>query len=324
VLNEHVDRRKALSLVMAIPDHPWTKADASSAAVRIAMTVAERGTNVGTLFVSRHESGLDTDEPKIDLDEHRGTISADLSIGPAAANAVQLLANFDLAHQGVTPLGEGFRLDEQEVGFLGYNTAELPSVIKRYLIGRDLMQRPQVRFIIDFFGPTDREARETHPKLFQIILDRVKPERQLKNRESYREKYWIYAEPRSKMRAALESLNRYIVTCRTAKHRLFSFVDKEFIADAKIVVIASDSDSVMSILSSRPHQIWADRTGAWLGIGNDSNYNHSECFAKFTFPAFNEKLNSELNALGRELDSTRKRIQLEQSDLTMTKPIQCP
>ncbi len=119
------------------------------------------------------------------------------------------------------------------------------------------------------------------------------------------------------MRAALDVLNKYIVTCRTAKHRLFSFVDKEFIADAKIVVIASDSESVISILSSQHHQIWADPTPAWLGIGNDSNYNHSECFAKFPFPAFDDKFHSRLSSL-RELDGTRKRVQLEHPDITMT------
>src|SRR5205085_11734551 len=37
----HLDGATPLSLVMAIPDHPWTKATADSAAVRIAMTVAQ-------------------------------------------------------------------------------------------------------------------------------------------------------------------------------------------------------------------------------------------------------------------------------------------
>jgi hypothetical protein len=318
VLSEHIERRKAISLIMAISDHPWIKVDSASAAVRIAMTVAERGLNVGSLFVSRHESGLDTDEPKVELEESHGMICTDLTIGPAVANASNLLANIDLAHQGVTPLGEGFRLDRRELDLLGIDPNNLPGVVKQYLIGRDLAQRPQERFIIDFWGLTDREAREAYPKLFQIILDRVKPERHLKNRTTYREKYWIYAEPRSKMRAALDGLNKYIVTCRTAKHRLFSFVGREFIADAKIVVIASDSESILSILSSRLHQVWAERTGAWLGVGNDSNYNHSECFSKFPFPNIDGDLLETLGHLGKELDVTRKRVQKEHSDITMT------
>ncbi|HYC94724.1 MAG TPA: DNA methyltransferase, partial [Sphingomicrobium sp.] len=40
---------QGLSLAMAIPDHPWTKATKDSAAVRIAMTVAERGEHEGEL-----------------------------------------------------------------------------------------------------------------------------------------------------------------------------------------------------------------------------------------------------------------------------------
>ncbi len=42
--------RTPLSLVFAIKDHPWTKATADAAAVRIAMTVAA---------VGRHEGALD-------------------------------------------------------------------------------------------------------------------------------------------------------------------------------------------------------------------------------------------------------------------------
>ncbi len=43
------EREKGLSLVMAIPNHPWTKASKDAAAVRIAMTVAELGQNAGEL-----------------------------------------------------------------------------------------------------------------------------------------------------------------------------------------------------------------------------------------------------------------------------------
>jgi hypothetical protein len=42
VIARHLDGKAPVSLVMAIPDHPWTKATAESAAVRIAMTVARR------------------------------------------------------------------------------------------------------------------------------------------------------------------------------------------------------------------------------------------------------------------------------------------
>ena len=39
----HLEFKKPVSLLMAIPDHPWTKATENAAAVRIAMTVAAAG-----------------------------------------------------------------------------------------------------------------------------------------------------------------------------------------------------------------------------------------------------------------------------------------
>lgn len=43
VMERHLRATKPISLIMAIPDHPWTKATADAAAVRIAMTVGETG-----------------------------------------------------------------------------------------------------------------------------------------------------------------------------------------------------------------------------------------------------------------------------------------
>ena len=47
VTERYLKAKSPLSLVMAIADHPWTKATSDAAAVRIAMTVAEAGTHEG-------------------------------------------------------------------------------------------------------------------------------------------------------------------------------------------------------------------------------------------------------------------------------------
>ncbi|RWQ72053.1 MAG: class I SAM-dependent DNA methyltransferase [Mesorhizobium sp.] len=318
VIQAYLDGRTHVSLVFAVPDHPWTKSDRSSAAVRIAMTVAERGIEQGKLLEIEEELGLDSDSPQLRFSFKVGRISSDLAIGPEFAATKQLLANADMSHQGVTPLGEGFRLSRSEVQLLGYDINDLPSVISRYLIGRDLVQSPQERYIIDLFGFDEYSARKAYPKLFQVILEKVKPERETKNRLAYRDKFWIYAEPRARMREALGNLERYIVTCRTAKHRVFSLVDKSYLSDAKIVAIAAADSYILSVLNSRLHVNWAMRTGAWLGIGNDSNYNHSECFAKFPFPDPSDTLKQQLRDAGEELDALRKKVLAEHPDLTLT------
>jgi hypothetical protein len=47
------------------------------------------------------------------------------------------------------------------------------------------------------------EASIEYPDLFQIVLERVKPQRDSVNRLRTRENFWIYAEPRKRMREAM-------------------------------------------------------------------------------------------------------------------------
>jgi hypothetical protein len=72
VMAKHLKAKKPISLLMAIPDHPWTKATKDAAAVRIAMTVAAAGTHEGVLREVAREADLDTDTPLVELVEHRG------------------------------------------------------------------------------------------------------------------------------------------------------------------------------------------------------------------------------------------------------------
>lgn len=64
-----VDRRlradDPISLVMAISDHPWTKATTDAAAVRIAMTVCEAAAKEGVLRTVVGEHGLESDTPPV-------------------------------------------------------------------------------------------------------------------------------------------------------------------------------------------------------------------------------------------------------------------
>lgn len=120
------------------------------------------------------------------------------------------------------------------------------------------------------------------------------------------------------MRDALADLQSDFLTTRTAKHRLFQNLPVQFLADTKIVVIALEEFAWSAVLSSRIHAAWSYSTGGWLGVGNDHTYNHSECFEPFPFPAASNDLKFKLRALGEELDATRKRVQAEHSDLTLT------
>lgn len=119
-------------------------------------------------------------------------------------------------------------------------------------------------------------------------------------------------------RSASTNIERYIATCRTAKFRVFTFLPSSFIPDAKIVAIALDDYYYLGVLSSKIHVDWAMTTGAWLGVGNDSNYNHSDCFGKFPFPITTEEQKQQILTIAENLDAHRKRQQALHPTLTIT------
>src|SRR5262249_46495610 len=93
VVAKRMDSKHPISLLMAIPNHPWTKATPDAAQVRIAMTVASSGAHEGVLNEVVHEAALDTDEPKIEFASRVGKINSDLTIGVDVTKTKRLLAN---------------------------------------------------------------------------------------------------------------------------------------------------------------------------------------------------------------------------------------
>ncbi|MGY3437906.1 MULTISPECIES: class I SAM-dependent DNA methyltransferase [unclassified Marinovum] len=319
VLAPHLgDPKKPLSLMFAIPDHPWVDAG-DGAAVRIAMTVGMAGNHMGRLVtVTREDKGLTEAEGRpVDLSIEKGKIFSNLRIGADVAGAVALKANAGLAHMGVKLHGLGFLISPPEACELGLGSVQdLEKHIRPYLSGRDLVQTPRQIFAIDLFGLTEAEARARFPAVYQHVHDRVKPERDQNNRDTYKRNWWIFGEPRRELRPVLTGINRYLATTRTAKHRLFTFVETKAISESKLVVIGSEDAASMAILSSKTHEKWALANGSFLE--DRPNYNHTECFNKFSFPDLTDQQRTHLRALGEELDAHRKAQQAAHPKLTLT------
>ena len=319
VMERHLNSKKPISLISAIPDHPWTKAAAESAAVRIAMTVCEAGTMEGVLRDVVREAGLDTDAPVIDLDERKGKINSDLTVGVDLAIAQPLMASAGLGYRGVQLIGAGFMVTHDEAIHLGLGKREgLEKHIREYRNGRDLASRARGVMVIDLLGLTADEVRTRFPEVYQHILAVVKPERDLNNRESYRASWWVFGEPRKDLRPALAGLPRYIATVETTKHRVFQFLDASILPDNMLVAIASDDAYALGVLSACTHGIWAVKSGGWLGMGNDPRYSKSRCFDPFPFPAADDLQKQRIRAVAEDLDAHRKRVLAEHPHLTLT------
>ncbi|MBA4388672.1 MAG: SAM-dependent methyltransferase [Verrucomicrobia bacterium] len=318
VLQEHVKATDPVSILFAIPDHPWVDS-ADGAAVRIAMTAVASGASDGRLLEVASESDGAHGVATVTFCEYVGKIQADLSIGADVAGAVALRSNEGISCPGVKLHGAGFIVTPEEAAHIGLGTVPgLERHIRGYRNGRDLASRPRGVMVIDLFGLSEAEVRIRFPAVFQWLIERVKPERDQNNRSTYRDNWWIHGEPRSSFRPALSGLSRYIATVETSKHRYFQFLDASILPDNMLVCIAQDDAYVLGVLSSRLHVTWALETGGRLGVGNDPRYNKSRCFETFPFPDTTETAKAAIREVGEQLNAHRKARQSEYPELTIT------
>lgn len=308
-----------VALTFAIPDHPWTKVAADAAAVRIAMTAAQAGTGIGALLRVMTEAKLDTDAPEIETELQAGVINANLTVGADVGSVVPLRANAGMSCNGMMLAGQGFKLTrKQAADFLAFDGEAAKPVIRPYVGGSDLVQRPAGNFVIDLFGIAEADARRTLPTVYSHLLATVKPERDANRRAAFRNRWWVFGEPRRTFRPALAGLPRYIGTTETAKHRIFQFLPVETVPDHMVIAIALSDAFHLGVLSSRIHLEWTLRAGGWLGVGNDNRYNKSLVFDPFPFPDPTPAQRTAIAELAEELDATRKIVQAEHPDITLT------
>ncbi|MER9864489.1 DNA methyltransferase [Mesorhizobium sp. M0185] len=328
VIERHMAAKEPLSLIYAVPNHPWMKAS-DKAAVRIAMTVAERGEKDGVLAEVVAEADLNTDTPQVVLERREGRVRADLTVGVDLSRATLLHSNELLASRGVALHGAGFIVTPQQANTLGLGKqAELDRYLVHYRNGRDVAQRPRGVMVIDLFPLGIEEVQVRFPDVYQHVLERVKPERDSNREDFRREHWWWFGRRHTDLREFLSSIPRYIATVETTKHRFFQFLDASIRPDNKIVAIGLTTGEHLAVLSSRLHVAWAIATGGWMGIGNDPVYAKSLTFDPFPFPIAvdhdikpNVQLFAQqerLRALGERLDVFRADRLKRYPHLTMT------
>ncbi|MFY0632906.1 MAG: class I SAM-dependent DNA methyltransferase [Vannielia sp.] len=322
VLEPHLaDPKKPLSLLFAIPDHPWVDT-LYGAAVRIAITVAGLGNRTGRLLIIAAEEKSETNEADgriVSFDRREGKVFANLQIGADVAATNALKSNEGLANVGMQLHGMGFILDAQTAAsYLEQSSDSLRAHLRPLLSGRDVSQTPRGLWVLDFFGVSENDLRTRYPIAFQHLRDNVKPERDLNNRATYRHNWWLFGETRRELRPALATIDRYIVSTRTSKHRVFQFVDQSVTAESKLVMFALNESWQLAVLSSQHHLAFALAAGGWLGFGNDATYNHSNCFKPYPFPDPTPTQRTALASLGEQLDAHRKTQQAAHPKLTLT------
>ncbi len=326
VIERHMAAKEPLSLIFSIPNHPWMKAS-DKAAVRIAMTVAEKGEHDGVLAEVASEAGLNTDTPNVVLKTQSGRVLSHLALGAELGKVAILSANFGVAIKGfelgtqslLLPKERALKLIQREPGSAVF--------MFPYVNGMDFKNGRSWRYVIDTY-PADWREIQTLPELAQYLLENVRGSRNPNTDDHVLERWWQFRRTGEAIRSAIAHLPRFIATTRTSKHRFFGFMPSEVRAESKTVVIASSTASMLAVLSSRVHVDFAIRKGGRQGIGDDPVYQHTDTFNPFPFPAAaSEDVISDqqalaqrdrLSQLGERLDAFRKARLAEHSFLTMT------
>ncbi|MGB8477668.1 MAG: DNA methyltransferase [Acidobacteriaceae bacterium] len=255
-------------IFMAWSDRPWIL---DGAAVRVSMVGFDDG--------SQTERTLDGQSVEV--------IHADLTASANVAGALKLPENANLCFLGVTKGGPFDLAPEQAAEMLraplNPNGRPNSDVVKRRLIGRDIVRRNQQGWLIDFVEMTEQEAA-LYELPFEYVRREVKPLRDGNPRKSYRENWWKHQENRPGLRKALKNFNRCIVTPEVAKHRVFVWMSTDVVPDHKLHVIAREDEYFFGVVQSRVHEAWTLSTCSWMGVGNDPSYNSDTVFETFPFP----------------------------------------
>jgi hypothetical protein len=317
VIEFHESQKQSLRLFFAVPDHPWTD---GGAAVRIAMTSAENASETSGLprlaiVVDESEDLIPEDaaEKVVVTVNSVGQIFSDLRSGPNLLMAKPLQALKKISSDGVKPYASGFSVTADQAS--NFPDSE-HKIIRPYLNGRDLAQENRNINIIDCFNLSESDLQINFPTVYQWLLERVYPDRAVERDGKIKGNWWLFERNRPDLRKAIKHLTRYIVTVKTSKHRVFSFLDHSILPDQQLVAIASDDGFHLAVLSSKIHVTWALVAGGTLE--DRPRYNNSVCFDPFPFPDPTDPQKQKIRDLGDRLDTHRKRIQATHPEVTIT------
>jgi hypothetical protein len=187
-----------------------------------------------------------------------------------------------------------------------------------YLGGEEFLNHPAQswhRYVIDFADLSLEDAGDW-PDLLAIVENKVKPFRDIQNRESNRERWWQFGEKRPALRRELQAVDRQIVFPFVGKYHATAFVPSQVRVAGPANVIASDSFAMFAVLQSRVHETWARFLSS--SLKDDVRYIASDCFETFPFVT-NWQSNVTLLNGGREYYDFRATLMVKNNEgLTKT------
>ncbi|TVK93777.1 hypothetical protein AYI83_17305 [Shewanella algae] len=240
----------------------------------------------------------------------------------------KLQDNKQKVYQGSIILGTGFTISMQLGMELINRSPDYKKVIFPYLIGKEINQSPKHspdRCVINFWDWSMSKAQQFHD-LFEIVEKEVLPERLAQKDKGAKDKWWQHLRARPELYGLIgrselfdlkpkkiidKKLSKVIVFATGAtKYPCFTLVDNTPIFANTVCVVADARYSLLALLSSDIHAIWAWAQGSRLH--ERLRYTHGDILETYPFPKEGFNFNSEgkLEAFGLRYFELRKKYML--------------
>ena len=143
------------------------------------------------------------------------------------------------------------------------------------------------RYVINFGKRSEEECRSHWPELLSLVERQIRPGRERLGNSAidraHKKRWWLFANDRPELRAAVAGLERALVTnCGAAPHLALAFQPSDRVFTHTLAVFPFSSGSAFCVLQSRPHELWARFFGS--SMKDDLRYTPSDCFETFPFP----------------------------------------
>ena len=252
----------------------------------------------------------DGNESERTLDgQHAVSINSNLTTGVDITKAHRLTENLGRAFQGnikAGPFDISNSLAQEMLKASNPHSKSNSDIVKPWINARDVTDRSRRMWIIDF-GDLSMDEASLYEAPFEYVNEHVRPLREENRDKRMRTVWWQLGRNRGEFQAAINSLSRFMVTPRVAKHRIFAWVSIGTSPDNAVVAIADDDDYTFGVVHSRIHELWALSTGTQLREKESGfRYSHTETFETFPFPQPTGEQREAIAEAARRLNELRE------------------
>lgn len=231
----------------------------------------------------------------------------------------RLVQNRGISNIGSLVNGIGFVVSPETADELIQHDPRNRDVLFRYLDGEDLNNSPRQearRWVINFHDWTLEQSAQ-YPDCLAIVERLVKPHRDQVRRRAYRERWWLFAERQASLYRAIGKRPRVPALSAVSKVVLPAWVATDQVFSHRLIVFATDEQSLFGLLTSNIHWWWAVTHTSTLETR--VNYAPSDAFETMPRPPTSEPEMSLLASAARALDEHRQGIMEARSEgLTKT------